>query len=95
MSKYGGLKKALVDGEITADMLKKHAYQIYKCSDNDSSIGKLYRISIDNIIDKLVSDLKGGSIEPRTYLTEAFDRCYCHVMSSLRDTDKQIIVEMR
>ena len=95
VSKYGGLKKALVGGDITADMLKKHAYQIYKCSDNDSSIGKLYRISIDNIIDKLVSDLKGGSIEPKTYLTEAFDRCYCHVMSSLRDTDKQIIVEMR
>ncbi len=95
VSKYGGLKKALVNGAITADMLKNHAYQIYKCSDNDSSIGKLYRISIDGIVERLVNDLKNGSIEPRTYLTEAFDRCYCHVMSSLRDTDKQIIVEMR
>lgn len=95
VSKYGDLKKALVNGAITADMLKDHAYQVYKCSDNDSSIGKLYRITIDRIIDELVSSLKNGSIEPRTYLTEAFDRCYCHVMSSLRDTDKQIIVEMR
>ena len=95
VSKYGDLKKALVNGAITADMLKEHAYQVYKCSDNDSSIGKLYRITIDRIIDELVSSLKNGSIEPRTYLTEAFDRCYCHVMSSLRDTDKQIIVEMR
>lgn len=95
VSKYGDLKKALVNGAITADMLKDHAYQVYKCSDNDSSIGKLYRITIDRIIDDLVSSLKNGSIEPRTYLTEAFDRCYCHVMSSLRDTDKQIIVEMR
>lgn len=95
VSKYGDLKKALTVGAITADMLKNHAHHIYKCSDNDSSIGKLYRITIDKIIDNLVMSLKYGSIEPRTYLTEAFDRCYCHVMSSLRDTDKQIIVEMR
>ena len=95
ISKYGDLKKALSSGAITANMLKEHAYQVYKCSDNDSSIGKLYRIKIDGIIDELVASLKNGSIEPRTYLTEAFDRCYCHVMSSLRDTDKQIIVEMR
>lgn len=95
VSKYGDLKNALASGAITADMLKDHAYQVYKCSDNDSSIGILYRITIDRIIDELVASLKNGSIEPRTYLTEAFDRCYCHVMSSLRDTDKQIIVEMR
>ena len=95
VSKYGDLKKALVNDTITADMLKDHAYQIYKCSDNDSSIGRLYRITIDRIIDELVASLKNGSIAPKTYLTEAFDRCYCHVMSSLRDTDKQIIVEMR
>ena len=95
VSKYGDLKRALCSSAITADMLKNHAYHIYKCSDNDSSIGKLYRITIDRIIDNLVMSLKNGSIEPRTYLTEAFDRCYCHVMSSLRDTDKQIIVEMR
>lgn len=95
VSKYGDLKKALVNGAITADMLKNHAYHIYKCSDNDSSIGKLYHIKIDKIIDNLVASLKNGSIEPRTYLTAAFDRCYCHVMSSLRDTDKQVIVEMK
>lgn len=95
ISKYGELKKALANGAITTEMLKKHAYQIYKCSDNDSSIGKLYRKTIDRIIDDLVLSLKNGSIASRTYITEAFDRCYCHVMSSLRDTDKQIIVEMR
>ena len=95
VSKYGDLKKALASGAITADMLKQHAYQVYKCSDNDSSIGKLYRLTIDKIIDQLVPSLKNGSIAPKTYLTEVFDRNHCHVMSSLRDTDKQIIVEMR
>ena len=95
ISKFGDLKKALSEELITVDMLKKHAYQIYKCSDNDSSIGKLYRITIDRIIDNLISSLKNGSLESKTYLTTAFDRCYCHVMSSLRDTDKQVIVELR
>ena len=55
----------------------------------------LYRITIDEIIDKLISALKNGSFAPKSYLTEVFDRCYCHVMSSLRDTDRQIIVEMK
>ena len=95
ISKYGGLKKAITTGVITSDELKKHAYQIYKCSNDDSSIGKLYRVTIDRIIDNLVSLLKSGSFDQRTYITEAFERCYCHVMSSLRDTDKQVIVEMR
>ena len=95
ISKYGVLKTALNSNAITADMLKQHAYQIYKCSDTDSSIGKLYRMTIDSMIDKLVNELKTSSIEAKTYLTGAFDRCQFHVMSSLRDTDKQIIVEMR
>jgi hypothetical protein len=95
ISKYGNLKTALSTGLLTADMLKQHVYKIYKCSDSDSSVGKLYRKTIDKIIEELVSSLKSSSIESRAYLTTAFDRCHCHVMSSLRDTDKQIIVEMR
>lgn len=95
ISKYGDLKTALNSDAITAEMLKQHSYQIYKCSDTDSSIGKLYRVTIDKMIDKLVNELKTSSIEARTYLTGAFDRCQFHVMNSLRDTDKQIIVEMR
>lgn len=95
VSKFGDLKKALDANLLTAELLKGHAYKIYKCSDSDSSVGKLYRITIDRIIDQLVGDLKNSSLPPRTYLTEAFDKNRCHVMSSLRDTDKQIIVEMR
>lgn len=95
ISKYGGLKIALNADAITAEMLKQHSYRIYKCSDTDSSIGKLYRMTIDKMIDKLVNELKTSSIEARTYLTGVFDRFQFHVMSSLRDTDKQIIVEMR
>ena len=95
ISKYANLKKALVSEAITPEMLKDHAYQIYKCSANDSSLGKLYQTTIDTLIDDLVDSLKNGSIEGRTYLTEAFNRSSYHVMSSLRDTGKTIIVEVK
>lgn len=95
ISKYSDLKYAFQNDIITAQELKNHAYQIYKCSDSDSSIGKLYKETIDRLIDDLVDGLSNGSFEGKTYLTAVFGKCYFHVMQSLRDTDKQIIVEMR
>lgn len=95
LSKFGGLKAAFNSGLITEDMLKQHAYSVYKCSENDNSNSKLYRITIDRIVHDLYESIRSGSIEPRTYLTGAFDRCHYHVMTSLRDTDKQIIVELK
>lgn len=95
ISKFSNLKTAILAGAITADALKDHAHKIYKCSDDDSSIGKLYRQVIDQMIDTLMDNLKSDGFEAKTYLTEVFDKCYFHVMRSLRDTDKQIIVEMR
>ena len=95
ISKYKDLKYALQNDLITADELKDHAYQVYKCSANDSSIGKLYQETISRLIDDLVDALKTGSFEGKTYLTGAFGKCAFHVMMSLRDTDKQILVEMK
>jgi hypothetical protein len=95
ISKYSNLRTALVDGKITAEELKKHAYGVYKCSDDDSAVGKLYRQTIDRLIDQLVDDLKNGSYDGKTYITEVFKHCYFQVMLSLRDTDKQLIVEMQ
>ncbi|MCL2301505.1 MAG: hypothetical protein FWC27_15280 [Firmicutes bacterium] len=94
VSKYSNLKAALLAGEITAAELKAHAYGVYKCSDDDRAIGKLYRRTIDQSIDALIDDLKNGSFEANAYLTEVFKRCYFKVMLSLRDTDNQLIVEM-
>jgi len=95
VSKYSNLKAALNAGKINASELKKHAYGVYKCSDNDSSVGKLYRQKIDRLIDQLVDDLKNGSFDGNAYITEVFNHCYFKVMLSLRDTDKQLIVEMK
>ncbi|HQO63852.1 MAG TPA: helicase-related protein, partial [Syntrophorhabdus sp.] len=93
--KYSNLKAALQADKITADELKVHAYRIYKCSDIDSSIGKLYKQTIDKMIDSLIDSLKNGSFDANMYLTEVFNKSYFHVMTSLRDTDRQLIVEMR
>lgn len=95
VSKYSNLKAALLADKITASDLKTHAYGVYKCSDNDSAVGKLYRLTIDKRIDELVDNLKNGSFDANLYLTGVFEYCYFHVMMSLRDTDKQLIVEMR
>ena len=95
ISKYKDLREAFRSETITAGALKKHAYSVYKCSDNDSSIGKLYKNIIDKKIDELVDSLKSGDFDGKMYITEVFNKCYFHVMRSLRDTDKQIIVEMK
>jgi len=95
ISKYSNLKTALVDEKITAKELKNHAYGVYKCSNDDSAVGKLYRQTIDRLIDQLVDSLKNGSFDGNTYITEIFKHCYFQVMLSLRDTDKQLIVEMQ
>lgn len=95
ISKFSDLQKAIVSGKITEEMLKKHAYAVYKCSNEDSSVGKLYKNVIDEKIKELFEKMKTNFYEAKTYLTEVFDKCGFHVMTSLRDTDKQIIVEMR
>lgn len=95
ISKYSNLKTALTSGKISAEELKQHAYGVYKCSDDDSSVGKLYRKTIDKLIDQLIDDLKNGSFDGNAYITEVFNHCYFKVMLSLRDTDKQLIVEMK
>lgn len=95
ISKFFDLQNAVLFEKITPEMIKNHCYNVFKCSTEDSSVGKLYRQIIDQQIDLLFDKIKTNSFEAKTYLTEVFDKCNFHVMRSLRDTDKQIIVEMR
>lgn len=95
ISKFSNLQTAVLSGKITEDMIQKHCYNVFKCSTEDSSVGKLYRQIIDQQIKLLFEKIRTNSFEAKTYLTEVFDKCNFHVMRSLRDTDKQIIVEMR
>jgi hypothetical protein len=95
ISKFADLQTAVRSGKISEEEMKGHVYNIFKCSQEDSSIGKLYKQIIDVKISELFEKLKNNSFEAKTYLTEVFDKCKFHVMNSLRDTDQQIIVEMR
>ena len=95
ISKFSNLQAAIFAGKITPEMIKNHAYAVYKCSDQDSSVGKLYKQVIDKQIDDLFDKLKTNSFEAITYLTKVFQKCGFDIMASLRDTDEQIIVEMR
>jgi hypothetical protein len=95
VSKFSNLKAAILADEITAEELKGHIYNIYKCTDMDSSFGKLYKQSIERSVDWLVDELKNSSFDANMHLLGVFKKCYFRVMTSLRDTDKQLIVEMR
>ena len=95
VSKFCGLRDAFQNNRITVEELKKFAYGVYKCSDDDSSVGKLYRQVVDQKVDELVDTLKNSSYDSNMYITEVFNKCYFHVMTSLRDTDKQLLVEMK
>ncbi len=95
ISKFADLQNAIKTAKISEEEIKMHAYNIFKCSSDDSSVGKLYKQIIDLKVSELFEKLKNNSFEAKTYLTEVFDKCKFHVMNSLRDTDRQIIVEMR
>ena len=95
ISKFADLQKAIKTGKIPEEEIKQHAYNIFKCSNEDSSVGKLYKQTIDLKVSELFEKLRNNSFEAKTYLTEVFDKCNFHIMNSLRDTDKQIIVEMK
>lgn len=95
ISKIGDLQNAINKNIITEDIIKQHAYKVYKCSNDDSSVGVLYKQIIDKKVDALFEKLRNNTFEAYTYITEIFDKCDCHVMNSLRDTDQQIIVELK
>ena len=94
ISMYGNLRTAIEQGAISPEKLKEHAYAVYKCSEEDSSVGSPYRRTIDQSIDRLFDDLRNRSFDQNTYITQVFQHCHFKVMLSLRDTDKQLIVAM-
>ena len=95
ISKFNCLKVAIKANAIPLGEMKQHVYGVYKCSDQDNSVGRLYRQKIDSMLEAMFDGLANSSIDGNPYLTKALDHLHYHVMTSLRDTDKQIIVEMK
>lgn len=95
ISKFIDLQTAIRSEKISEREIMEHVCKIYKCSGEDSSVGNLYNQVIHEKVHELFEFIKTNSFEAKTYLTEVFDKCKFHVMNSLRDTDEQILVELK
>lgn len=89
------LKKVFQENLIGVDEIKDHLYKIYGCEVNgiEREIGRYYKKRISNIVDVLVKRILENTYEDE-YITSGFHTLGYHVMTSLRDTEKQLIVEL-
>lgn len=96
--RLNNLKKIIKEGVINIEEFKTHLKNIYHC--NNNSIGKLYEKWIDDNTDKLFKSIRNGDFSDANgrnyFLAFGLEKMGFHKpMSSLRDTDLQILVEMR
>ena len=90
------LKKDILDGKITPDSLKSELYLIYGCLRSDGTEykkGKQFKKKIDESVDTIFERIKEKSLTDE-YLTTGLNAIGFHVMNSLRDTEKQLLVEV-
>ena len=90
------LKKDILDGRISPDEVKREMYLIYGCVRNDGSDynkGKIFKRKIDESVDTIFERLKEKSMADE-YITAGLNSIGFHVMNSLRDTEKQLLVEV-
>ena len=95
ISKYKCLKYAVQNKLISLDEIKSHVLGVYKCSDDDNPVGRLYKAKIEKMLQEMFDGFASSSCDGSSYLTQVFNHLHFHVMESLRDTDKQIIVELK
>lgn len=90
------LKKAVDRNEFDKEMIKKQLYAIYGCVTSDGQIrcvSKIYIKKIDNFVDSVFESIVINAMDD-VYITTGLDKIGFHVMNSLRDTEKQLIVEV-
>ncbi len=90
------LKKEILEGLIDPEKVKEELYRIYGCvRDNGSEYnkGKIFKSKINESVDIIFERIKSKSLSDE-YITGGLDKIGYHVMNSLRDTDKQLLVEV-
>lgn len=90
------LQKAISNNEIPADQVRQQLYEIYGCITNDGqirNISKLYKKKIDEFVSQIFVRIVETSVD-NVYITQGLNDLGFHVMQSLRDTEKQLIVEV-
>ena len=90
------LQKAIINNEIDKEEVRNQLYEIYGCILDDGQIrnvSKIYKNKIDDFVDTIFSRIAEKSVG-EVYLTQGLNDLGFHVMQSLRDTEKQLIVEV-
>jgi hypothetical protein len=90
------LKKDIAEGKIDPEEVKQELYKIYGCIRNDGSDynkGKIFKRKIDESVDVIFARIKEKSLSDE-YITSGLNSIGFHVMNSLRDTEKQLLVEV-
>lgn len=90
------LKKAIENHEINKEEIKQQLCEIYGCFTEDGnirSISKIYKKKIEEFVDIVFQRILEKSIGEE-YITGGLNNIGFHVMQSLRDTEKQLIVEV-
>ena len=90
------LKKAVENNEIDKEKVKQQMYEIYGCITDDGqirNISKIYKKKIDGFVEIVFKRILDKSVGEE-YITGGLNNLGFHVMQSLRDTEKQLIVEV-
>ena len=90
------LKKEVLEGKINPEEFKEQLYNIYGCIRPDGSIyqkGKMFIRKIDAAVETVFERIKEKSVSDE-YITNGLNAIGYHVMNSLRDTEKQLLVEV-
>ena len=90
------LKKAVENEEIDKEDVKQQMYEVYGCFTDDGqirNISKIYKKKIDEFVDTVFKRILDKSVGEE-YITGGLNNLGFHVMQSLRDTEKQLIVEV-
>ncbi len=90
------LKKAVNNKEIDPDTIKQEMYEIYGCYTEDGrirSIANIYKKKIDIFVDTVFQRITDKTVNEE-YITAGLYNIGFHVMNSLRDTEKNLIVEV-
>lgn len=89
------IKRAYLNGELNNEEIMRHLFISYGCTDgvDNNDLGNQYR----GVVEEFVTEIK-TNICDRSWTDEmifiGFRKMGYPIMSSLRDTDKQVIVEL-
>lgn len=90
------LQKAISTNAIDKETIKNHLYKAYGCEDSGGfvDLGNQYKIKIDMFINEIFIKILDRNWTRQDYMIKGFETLGYKIMLSLRDTDKQLIIDL-